>query len=600
MFKSKRNRIISLVTGFFLVISLISIKTFNANANDILINPNFEIINLNDTNNTANLIEEALPKITANLISNKEIEVSGDKEITLQYEITPEDYFEDNLSTGDTSKIEEILIISDLSQKMSWGNRFSILQNGLTNQILNNSKFSSVKFGFIGYNEKYYIGDRNRINDPKDVSMKENADVNNLLTPLFDISDGNSKDGFRQLLQWGKVTFSQNNIRNIDNALIKAKDIFDKYGKDGSGKAIILINAGDVNYSSEVANIIKSQGYKIISLDISDEKNTNLKKLHEDLGGVYSSEESKSDYLVGKLDGGNYNNVDNDMSKVADKLNQGVTVDKVISIIPKLYFDLNNNFQYVDGSAEGIKVENNSGNMLDFNLMTPIKYSYSGSMENGKYRYTAPKQVVSFKVKVRSDKDGVLTFGDNSVDKLSNYMSYLKFNNLEKKIALDTPIIIIQGSKIKNHGLYNGISNGEVIIEENNNEVFILAPNSTVTFGSELILIGDKANISLNIDSNLLVDSQEIKVYKVVNNQLSEVINKYIINNGNNNYNISIEGFKDNGVEETRVLVIYRGVLDDGDNQNIKNTITINNISREVNITTTSSSNEGQRLPNLF
>jgi len=597
MFKNNRNKIISLVTSFLLIISLISIKTFNANANGVLSKPSFESHNVDGR---VSIIEEALPKITAKLISNKEIEVRGDEEIALQYEITPEDYFEDKLSTSDSSKIEEVLIISDLSQKMSWGNRFSILQNGLTNQILNNSRFSSVKFGFIGYNEKYYIGDRNRINDPKDVSMKENADVNNLLTPLFDISDGNSKDGFRQLLQWGKVTFSQNNIRNIDNALIKAKDIFDKYGKDGTGKAIILINAGEVNYSSEVANIIKSQGYKIISLDISDEKDTNLKKLHEDLGGIYSNEESKSDYLVGKLDGGNYNNVDNDMVKVADKLNQGVTVDKVISIIPKLYFDLNNNLQYVYGSTEGTKIENNSGNMLAFSLITPIKYSYNGSIENGKYKYTAPKQVVSFKVKVNSDKEGELTFGDNSADKLSNYMSYLKFNNLEEKVALDTPIVIRQGSKIKSHGLYNGISDGRVIIEENNNEAFVLAPNSTVTFGSEFTLAGDKINISLDIDKNLLVNSQEIKIYKIVNNELSEVINKYITNNGNNNYNLSIEGFKETGVGETKVLVVYRGSLDEGDKQEMKNTITINNISKDINIITSSSSNEGQGLPDLF
>lgn len=105
-----------------------------------------------------------------------------------------------------------------------------------------------------------------------------------------------------------------------------------------------------MKYSVEAIKSIKEQQIKVITLDISDDKDNNIEKLHGQLGG------NLNDYIIGTIDGGNYNSVDTDMAEVAKRL---LSVNKKLSfdvINAKLHFDTNTNFDYISGSeSERIK-----------------------------------------------------------------------------------------------------------------------------------------------------------------------------------------------------------------------------------------------------
>ena len=88
---------------------------------------------------------------------------------------------------------------------MNKGNRYSQIQNGIVNSIINDKTFINTKFGIITFSDTALVGDRNYIDNPKDVSMKGNISASNLLQPLFSLTDLNSKDGFRQLFQTNKI-----------------------------------------------------------------------------------------------------------------------------------------------------------------------------------------------------------------------------------------------------------------------------------------------------------------------------------------------------------------------------------------------------------
>ena len=68
-----------------------------------------------------------------------------------------------------------------------------------------------------------------------------------------------------------------------------------------------------MKYSVEAIKSIKEQQIKVITLDISDDKDNNIEKLHGQWGG------NPNDYIIGTIDGGNYNSVNYDMSKVEKK-----------------------------------------------------------------------------------------------------------------------------------------------------------------------------------------------------------------------------------------------------------------------------------------
>lgn len=484
-----------------------------------------------------------LPNISVTLEGATPNPSYGGEDITITYRVTPEDFTSKVLNT-ESGIIDEVIFITDLSQKMAEipGNRFSVLQNGITNSVLNNSSLSNTKFGVIGYNEYISIGDRNNENAPKDVSMKNTTNVNELLVPLFDISDGNSKDGFRLLFQDGRMTLSSNNTRNIDGALTMAKNTFNKFGSQDKRKAIVLINAGNVNYTSSVAEDIKSQGYKIISLDISAASNTNLQSFHQALGG------DTTDYLVGTIDGGNYNAVDSDMTKVAERLISGVINRPYPSVYPKLNFDLNGNFQYVNGSiSSNISNVVLNGEKL-FLELSPIKYTYTDRTTDNSYRYSAGEMVVSFRVRANTGRSGQLSFANNpnGSDNLMNFITYNRFNSNEVKNAIDTPIITIGSSDIQ-HGVYEGIKSSPPIYTGSPRD---FAKGSNITMAALFKTIRNDTDIGLTVSPSLTVND-DIKIYKVLNDgNLEFIANMTVSDNNVYNYKLNVD-------PGTTILVLY-------------------------------------------
>lgn len=56
--------------------------------------------------------------------------------------------------------IDEAVVLEDMSQDMKNNQRWSMYQNGLSNQLLNYLGNSNISFGIVGYNDSVYVGSR--------------------------------------------------------------------------------------------------------------------------------------------------------------------------------------------------------------------------------------------------------------------------------------------------------------------------------------------------------------------------------------------------------------------------------------------------------
>lgn len=544
-----------------------------------------ESVDLNPINIKVNPLNN-IPNIRATLLGATPNPVYPGEEVEISYRITPEAFTTKSLRT-ESGVIDEAIFVTDLSQKMGQNQRMSQLQNGVVNSILNQSSLSITKFGVIGYNSIVTVGDRNNINDPKNVSMKKTTNVNELLAPLFDIKDANSKDGFRKIFQEGMLNTSSDNTRNIDEALSTAKNIFDKFGKPENSKAIILIDTGTSTYSKSIAAEIKNKGYKIITVDLKNDTSTTLQSLHIDLGGIVNSVENNSDYLYGTFtDGQNYNSVNADMLKVANRLIDGTIIKPYETISPNLFFDLNDNFDYVKGSASSnLSDISTDGNKLKFHV-SPISYTNTGKTADGSYEYTAPEYTVSFKVKIKDGKSGDLSFATNpainEIDSYKNYISYTKFNNIENRLLVDTPIITINNSNIQ-HGVYEGITNPSPIYSGNTRE---FAKGATVPMAALFDTVRNENNIRLTISPQLTV-KDSVKIYSVgANGELKDIANMSA-NNNVYSYNLNVTSV-------TKILVLYNVTLPESAGTHT-NTIYVGAESKDAEIKV-----KDESLPDLF
>lgn len=556
------------------------------------------------------------PNILVNLISEKEMKANRNDEITIEYEIEPVEFTSSTLNI-ESKKVEEAIFITDLSKDMKSGNRFSQLKGAIENKVLGNSQINPIKFGAVGYgDDSISVGD---IGNTGIGTVKSIDNVDNLIHPLMNINNQNEKEEFRKLFQndmFGNV-LKDTDIRNVDKALKMAKDILNKFGTPGKRKAIILLSSGSVNYSKDIVQEIKQEGYKVISLDLSGTTNTNLKNFHVDLGGRINNIESDTDFLISKSDGGNFNFINNDMENVAKRLISGTMLGEYSPINPKIYFNLKNNFEYVNKSnSDNISLISNEDSKLSFQI-NQVKYFYSGLIKLGKYRYIAPKQTISFKIKPKSGKTGTLTFAENlEGNDINNYLFYNKFNNNESKNPIDTPIVTIK-DEVKNitHGLYNGINNGNLLIQENKESNFEIAKDSTVTFGSKFTVGGNNVTFDLNISDNFnTVNENDIKIYKVKKDfsegnmlkaiENTDVINKVIERQINNSFKISINNIKENNNDlETEILVVYQARVKSEIQEGVALTNSINFADNEpvyVNITVYNTKNNSPSLPDLF
>lgn len=370
-----------------------------------------------------------LPNINAHLISpTPNTVVDPSQPIAVTYKIDTEP-FEYNLTNALGGMIDEAVFVVDLTENMDQGNRWKIMKNEFTNVLLDNQNGrlinQSIKFGVVGYNDSVKY-------------PTENGEYDR----LFDRSKDDEREKLRIWFQNDIMKPESNtNTRNIGQALQKADDLLQNKGEVNRNKAIVLINSGNVNYNQADIASIKNRGYKIISVDMSCDKNqnptANLKTLHSDLQGI------DDDYLNSKNDGDNFNFVNIDMQNVADRLKAGST-PKTLSVRgAKLNFDLGENFDADENSGL-----DGTGKVRTVTL-PEIKYTLMKDDASGKYLWQQDPQSleIKFNIKPAQGKTGVLGFANDSenddVKNLKNYISYNRLDGMEIKKHIETPVVNI-------------------------------------------------------------------------------------------------------------------------------------------------------------
>ena len=426
------------VTGSSTTYTVNTNGTYTFTATDTAGNATTQSINISSIV-ISGTTDTSFPNINASLTSVSPNSAKSTDEITVKYAIKADDF---SLLSG---KIDEAEVLVDMSQAMKNNQRFSELQNGFVNQVLNDSNLSSIKLGVVGYNGSVYIGTRSNYTDPKSSVMKptdenlSNIDKTNFL-PLYNLNDANTKDGYRQFYQNGYIynNISSDDQRQFGSALKVADNVLTNYGTNGAKKAIIIVSSGNLTYSDDQIKSIIGKGYKIIVMDISNSANTNIKNTYLKLCG--NDFGITGNYYIGTLnDGVNYNSVDADMKNVDASL-KGITGVTTLSINDaKLNVDLGGNFKAIaNGGLQG------SGKVCTVNI-PQINFTYDST--SGKWKQNGSVEV-TFKVQAESGKSGQLGFGvytnaDNTIKTNTSNISYTNFYNILTSKIIVTPTINI-------------------------------------------------------------------------------------------------------------------------------------------------------------
>ncbi|WP_315068335.1 VWA domain-containing protein [uncultured Clostridium sp.] len=510
--------------------------------------------------------DNRLPNINAILQNSKITLDRGNAvdEIDVKYTINTEQ-FTYNIGNPAGGMITNAVFVVDLSNTMSQGNRWSLMQNWFTNILLNDGnngsdntlKGQDIKFGVVGYND----------------SVKYPTD-NGTYDRLFNRNNASERETLRQLFQNNIMVPQATTSRNIGPALEKADDLLQNKGDANANKAIILVNAGNVNYSQSDLNEIKNRGYKIISIDMSCDSTgnsaSNLSSLHSGLSG------NDNDYFKSKNDGGNFNSGDIDMQNVADRLKAGISPKNLYVNDAKLHFNLGDNFEAIeDGKLSG------TGKLRTITLPS-IKYTYNSQIS--KWQQTEPQPLeVTFKIKLVNGANGTsFSFGN----KEENTISYTNFGGIITTKLIDTPLINIIGitDADLHHGLYNGIENGKPTIDENEKT---FAKNSVVPLvayaeGAEN---GDQVSLEIAEGVNIVGD---IIVYEI--NSDGGLRKLSIMPGGNGNYNCNISNISDS---DGKILILYNENLPENSGE-YTNAIKVGAAERPAKLKV------GDELPDLF
>jgi Mg-chelatase subunit ChlD len=551
---------------------------------NIDINFLFEKENITVSSNVdvkVDIISNELPNISARLISGDKLEIKKDEEITLKYEINPQDFVYNN---ANNSGKMDVVIVAEYGFKNQ--NTFTDIKNAIWNKLI--TKFPNdgkVRYSLILFNNK----GENSIFSLKDFSNV--ADYHGAIQPkISNLENGN---------------YSDSNSKEIYGALNKAYEELSKNSRADANKNLIIVSNNDINYNKKnndyesLFSKIKLSEYNIISLSIeSQEKSSNLYKVHTDLG-----EDDNSMIYNNNIDNGINNKT---MDLVREKL-IAYSAAKPYEFKPVINLKLGSNFEPVSGIARSTEIGKQNLGIVEVPTIT-----YNLTQNNN---YHAEGKVVEIRLRANNLTSGTYTFGKQS-DNIMAYKSILG-NHITANIA--TPIIVVK-EEVKNitHGLYNGIISNEAtgkkeisIQEKNADKSFEMTQGSTVTFGSQFTLSGNSVDFNLNIDNKFnTVSTNDIKLYKVLkdssgNSILTEITNgnRATESQGDNNFKISINNIKEsNQTSESDILVVYQARVKDelSTAQSLTNEIKFSNLSKSVNIITTQASDKSPSLPDLF
>lgn len=543
--------------------------------NNININFLFENTNLVEKCSAdvkIDIILNELPIITAKLGEYIQ-EIKKDEEITLTYKIIPEDFVYNN---SDNSGKMDIVIVSEYGFKDS--NTFTDIKNAIWNKLI--SKFPNndkVRYSLILFNNK---GE----------------------STIFSLKDFLNATDYHGEIQ-SKISVLENgndtasNSKAIYEGLEKAHTELSKNSRADASKNLIIISNKDVNYHKnnnkseyeQLINNIKSANYNIVTLNLEDQnKDSNLYKIHTDLG-----EDDTTIFYNNRTQNGVNNNI---MDLVRDKL-VSYSEAKPYEFKPTININIGNNFEPVSGIVRS--KESGKENIGIIEVPT-IVYNLIG---NNNYR--AAEKTIEIKLKANNLKPGIYNFGTTS----DNKMIYKSIINNNVSVNVLTPTFTVK-EEVKNliHGLYNGIIDKDVNIQENDNKAIEIAQGSTATFGAEFTIGGSSITFDLNIDSNFnTVNTNNIKVYKILNdssgnNTLTEIA-RTIESNVDNKFKITINNVKENNqLSDTDILVVYQGRVKEGlgSAQVLKNEIKFSNISKDVIIATPNTTDGSPSLPDLL
>lgn len=513
------------------------------------------------------IISNELPNISAKLISENKLEIKKDEEITLKYEISPQDFVYNNSSnSGDI----DVVVIVELGRKQ--GNLDSLkngIKNKLTDPFQNEKK---AKFSLITFNNN---------ETKKEASLKSFENSNNYYHDIR-LTIDNLKEG----------SIFESSTKDISESLNNAYEELERNSRPTATKNIVIISNNDINYNKQVANNIKNKGYNIVSLSLETENlNKNLYKLHSDLGG-----KSEGIFNINN----DYNNINNSrMDLVREKI-VSYAAAKPYEFKPVINLNIGSDFEPVSGIIRS--TESGKQNIGIVEIPTIV---YNLTQNNN---YHAEGNVIEIKLKANNLASGSYSFG-RQADNIMVYKSILG-NPITTNIT--TPIVTVkQEVKDLTHGLYNGIENNLINIQQgNDNSSFEMAQGSTVNFGSKFVVGGNSVDLNLNIDNKFnTVNKNDIKIYTVSkdssgNIKLIEIpdINKKIDSLGGNNFKLSINNIKDNGLNnDTEILVIYKArIKESSQSETLTNSIVTSSLSKDVKISTISKSDEKPNLPDLF
>lgn len=507
---------------------------------------------------TNNLDE--IPSISAKLLSDDRIEVKGNEDITIKYEITPEDFIYNNVSNNGEKDVLFLIDTSKDSENVSK----SALEASF-GKILN-SMDSSTKYAAITFND--------------------NANI------LFDFNYSGDKDsgGYANSINQRKFKQIQyeGNSRSIGKALELVEEVF-KTARSTSNKNIVILTKEDVIYIEDNYKNIRDKGYNIITLSYDlNNSNSSLYELHNQLNG------KNNNILFVNNDQNAINN--SLMTDIKNRI-ESFSAVKPYEFNPVIKLGLGNNFEPVSGIIK--TTENNKGNIGVAKIST---ITYNLTQNNN---YHAESKIIEIKIKANDLSPGIYTLG-NVTD---NIMTYKNLSNNDVSIRIKTPIIIVK-EEVKNitHGLYNGINNGQISIQENNDgNPFEIAQGSTVTFGAKFTFSGNSTEFNLNVDNKFSsLNTSDIKIYKVSkdssgNSTLEELkdTNKSIVVSGDNKFKISINNITDSSSE---ILVVYQGKIKDDteSGKELTNDIIFSSTSKKATIVTQKKLDNSPILPDLF
>lgn len=475
-----------------------------------------------------------VPSITANLESDKYIDVTLGEEVELVYAIDAKPFEYDKMSNE--SK-DVVLLIDKTTGKKD--NKFKDIKESIKDELIedfvsnNNVKMGIVSFDGSGNNESLEL--------TPNVGLLENF--------IDDIaSDENAEQG------------------NITNALLEANRLLNE--GYSSNKSIIMITFEDIKYyESKIDEVIKNN-YNIFSVCIKQNKHTgeeSISKLHTLLKG------EKENYIISENNG---NDIKEEVIKRLKLRLESQLVNRYIIKDLKLKIDLGNDLEYIQNKDSKV-IEINIPDLI-YNLNKSEKMYY-------------PDPISDIKIKMKPKKIGNIEFGKERI------ITYINIYNDVIKKKIEVPKITVNESITDlYHGLYGGIKDSTVNIMENESG-FEMLPEKKVTFGAKFLVGGNSTKFNLNVDKDLEnVLLENIKIYKTVKNGSSTTLqeltreNGTVIratNRGGKNFDISIDNIKNSNStssEKTEIVVIYTGTTNKGSGTiKYKNTIEFSNDNKK-------------------